>query len=218
MPPKIALPVADTGPPPPTVPEWLNSNEPTAVPVVSPPRMNTNPKQRHCAAVAELTGVRAPETAPNSGDVFALPSRRERVGARRRSRRGRPRREHAVKHRGARVLIDRRVRDRPHRLLRRRARDCREILDRGYEVQARDTARQCRRVTRELDVPLNLPPRALLIHGLRHKVLVRPRATQGEDRRVPLKAVQETHEIVTVSVIATLSPDADNVAVDVSNV
>jgi hypothetical protein len=94
---------------------------------------------------------------------------------------------------------------------------CREILDRG-ELQARDAARQCRRVTRELDVPLNLPPRALLIHGLRHEVLVRPRATQGEDRRVPLKAVQETHEIVTVSVIATLSPDADNVAVDVSNV
>jgi hypothetical protein len=46
MPPKIALPVADTGPPPPTVPEWLNSNEPTAVPVVSPPRMYTIPKQR----------------------------------------------------------------------------------------------------------------------------------------------------------------------------
>src|SRR4051812_48713864 len=75
-PPKIALPMADTGPPPPIVPEWLNSNVPTVFDAaLAMLRTKITPKHRHWAAVAEATGVRLPDTAPNSGLVFALPSR-----------------------------------------------------------------------------------------------------------------------------------------------
>jgi hypothetical protein len=75
MPPKIALPVADTGPPPPIVPEWFISNVPTPVPVVADCADEDDTEQTPLRGRGRVDRRQAPDTAPNSGLVLALPSR-----------------------------------------------------------------------------------------------------------------------------------------------
>jgi hypothetical protein len=119
------------------------------------------------------------DAVPNSGLVFAVPSRAASVYV--------PGVAAVVlvPHANSRYRIDlpglagdRRARHRPQRLLRGRSRDRREVLRLRRQLEPRVAARQHGRIAAEVDRALDLLPRPRLVDCLRDEVAVRLRAQE----------------------------------------